>query len=125
MQDARTYRLVAQRALTDRLVVCPCYDSIRQTRPTLTPMPTITPYAEPLKLTQEQRAAKTYETKVSRMKASGDFQLAELRKELAKAGDKLVSLCSQSELNFKAILDQRDTIALLSRRLEQFTDTLK
>lgn len=87
-------------------------------------MLTITPYAELLKLTPEQRTAKTYETKVSRMKASGDFQLAELREQLAKAEDELVRLCSCEELNFKSILDQRDTIALLSRRLEQFANTL-
>lgn len=87
-------------------------------------MPTLTPYAELLKLTPEQREAKTFESKVARMQKSGELQLAELEEKLAKEEDRHTSLCSAVELNYPAILDCQDAIALLERRKTQFANTL-
>lgn len=87
-------------------------------------MPTLTPYAELLKLTKEQREERTFETRIKRMRKAGELQLSELEEKLAKEEDELVRLCSSTELSFSAILDCQDRLALLERRRTQFSQTL-
>ena len=70
----------------------------------------LTPYAELLK--------------INKQKQRGLLKIAELEEKINTLEDTVVSLCSQTELNFEAIVDKQDELALALRRKEQFSTVI-
>jgi len=81
----------------------------------------LTPYAELIALSQEDRDRKNTTTKVARQKQRGMLRLAELDEKISSLEDSIQSYCSALELQFDTIADKIDELALLTRRKEQLT----
>ena len=84
----------------------------------------LTPYAELLALTAEQRDQKAASTKIAHQKQRGLLRLSELEVKLASLEESITAHCQSSELNFDDIADKLDEHALLLRRKEQLTSIL-
>jgi len=79
----------------------------------------LTPYAELIALTSEERDRKNITTKVARQKQRGLLRLAELDEKLASLEDSINQSCQSPEINFESIADKLDELALTTRRKEQ------
>ena len=80
----------------------------------------LTPYAELFKLTPDERERKNSSTKINKQKQRGLLKIAELEEKISSLEETVTNLCSQVELNFEAIVDKQDELALALRRKEQF-----
>jgi hypothetical protein len=84
----------------------------------------LTPYAELLKLTPDEREKKNSTAKLNKQKQRGLLKIAELEEKISTLEETVISLCSQTELNFEAIVDKQDELALALRRKEQFSSVI-
>lgn len=84
----------------------------------------LTPYAELLNLTPDEREKKNSTAKLNKQKQRGLLKIAELEEKISTLEETVISLCSQTELNFEAIVDKQDELALAIRRKEQFSNVI-
>lgn len=84
----------------------------------------LTPYAELLNLTPDEREKKNSTAKLNKQKQRGLLKIAELEEKISTLEETVISLCSQTELNFEAIVDKQDELALAFRRKEQFSSVI-
>lgn len=80
----------------------------------------LTPYADLIKLSPEEREKKNSTTKINKQKQKGVLKVAELDEKISSLEDRVTTLCSQTDLNYEAIVDAQDELALAIRRKEQF-----
>ena len=84
----------------------------------------LTPYADLIKLSPEEREKKNSAAKINKQKQRGLLKVAELEEKITSLEETVNNLCSQTELNFEAIVDKQDELALAIRRKEQFTQVI-
>ena len=84
----------------------------------------LTPYADLIKLSPEEREKKNANAKINKQKQRGLLKVAELEEKITSLEETVISLCSQSDLNFEAIVDKQDELALALRRKEQFSNVI-
>jgi hypothetical protein len=85
----------------------------------------LTPYSELINLSKEDREKKNASTRINKQKKKGELKIAELDEKISALEDKVISLCSVNELDFDAIVDAQDQLALAIRRKEQFDKVVK
>lgn len=85
----------------------------------------LTPYSELIKLTPEQRDQKNSAAKINKQKQKGLLKVAELEERITTLEDEVVTLCSTTELDYDAIVNKQDELALANRRKEQFSKVIE
>ena len=84
----------------------------------------LTPYAELVQLTPAEREKKNANAKINKQKQKGLLKVAELDEKITSLEDEVTSLCSRTELDFDAIVDKQDELALAQRRKEKFSEVI-
>lgn len=84
----------------------------------------LTPYAELVQLTPAEREKKNATAKINKQKQKGLLKVAELDEKITSLEDEVTSLCSKTELDFDAIVDKQDELALAQRRKEKFSEVI-
>lgn len=84
----------------------------------------LTPYADLIKLSPEEREKKNSTAKINKQKQRGLLKVAELEEKITSLEETVISLCSQADLNFESIVDKQDELALALRRKEQFSNII-
>lgn len=84
----------------------------------------LTPYADLIKLSPEEREKKNSTAKINKQKQRGLLKVAELEEKITTLEETVISLCSKTDLDFEAIVDKQDELALALRRKEQFASVI-
>ncbi len=84
----------------------------------------LTPYSELVQLTPAEREKKNANAKINKQKQKGLLKVAELDEKITSLEDEVTSLCSKTELDFDAIVDKQDELALAQRRKEKFSEVI-
>lgn len=80
----------------------------------------LTPYSELMKLSPDERNKKNAEVRMNKQKQKGILAVAQLDENIAILEDAVTSLCSKDDLDFDAIVDKMDELALAQRRRKEF-----
>jgi uncharacterized small protein (DUF1192 family) len=82
----------------------------------------LTPYAELIQLSPEERAKKTVLARINKEKQRGLLKVAEFEERITSLEDTITTLCSNDSLNFELIADKQDELALAIRRRDQLVE---
>lgn len=85
----------------------------------------LTPYSDLILLTEEERNKKNAPAKIKTQQRKGELKVAELEEKIVSLEESVTKLCSSPDLNFDAIVDKLDELALAERRKAQFDTVLK
>ncbi len=80
----------------------------------------LTPYIETLSSTKETRDKKAAPQKAATQKKRGELKVAELDEKISSLEQKVFDLASKETLDFDAIIEAQDELALATRRKAQF-----
>lgn len=80
----------------------------------------LTPYKELLAMTKEKIDEALAGSRANTALCKAQLEVAKIDEALATSQGKINELCSSKELDFNAIIDQLDEVALAERRKGQF-----
>lgn len=81
----------------------------------------ITPYAELLALTADEKKKKTIPARVNSQKKKAELKIAQIEEQLADINGTITEMCASESLDIEAINKKINEFALLSRSHEQMT----
>lgn len=84
----------------------------------------LTPYKELIGLSKDEVNQRNAPAKIKTQQRKAELKIAELEEKIVSLEESVVNLCSQKELNFDAIVDKQDELALAERRKNQFETAL-
>lgn len=80
----------------------------------------LTPYREALKMGKEKIAAALVPIRAKRARKKAELEMCKLEEKIATGEANLHEMCAEEDLNFEAIIEKQDDLALLMRRKEQY-----
>ena len=81
---------------------------------------TLKPFAEIIALSKEKLAESLAPIRARKVKSQAELEMAKLDDELVRLEADIQEQCAKEDLNFPALLDKLDKVALLERRKAQY-----
>ena len=81
---------------------------------------TLKPFAEIIALSKEKLAESLAPIRARKVKSQAELEMAKLDDELVRLEADIQEQCAKEDLNFPALLDKLDKVALLERRKVQY-----
>jgi hypothetical protein len=78
------------------------------------------PFAEIIALSKEKLAESLAPIRARKVKSQAELEMAKLDDELVRLEADIQEQCAKEDLNFPALLDKLDKVALLERRKAQY-----
>lgn len=78
------------------------------------------PFAEIIALSKEKLAESLAPIRARKVKSQAELEMAKLDDELIRLEADIQEQCAKEDLNFPALLDKLDKVALLERRKAQY-----
>ena len=85
---------------------------------------TLKPFAEIIALSKEKLAESLAPIRARKVKSQAELEMAKLDDELVRLEADIQEQCAKEDLNFPALLDKLDKVALLERRKAQYEAVL-
>ena len=85
---------------------------------------TLKPFAEIIALSKEKLAESLAPIRARKVKSQAELEMAKLDDELVRLEADIQEQCAKEDLNFPALLDKLDKVALLERRKAQYETVL-
>lgn len=82
------------------------------------------PFKELIAMSKEKLDEAMAPIRARQVRSQAELEMAKLDAEILTAEGKVQEMCAKKEINFPALLDQLDEVALLERRKEQYTSVL-
>jgi len=87
-------------------------------------MQNLKPYIDAIQESKDEKLKRTAPQKAATQKKRAELAILQLEEKIASKGQRLFDLASASELDFDAIIDTQDEIALDERRCEQLKNII-
>lgn len=83
------------------------------------------PLSELLKMTKEKVDESLAPVRARQVKAKADVEVAKLEEKLLTLEREITEACTQKDINFEAVLNKMDDVALTERRIGQFRELVE
>lgn len=82
------------------------------------------PFAEIIAMSKEKLAESLAPVRARKVRSQAELEMAKLDDEIIRLEADVQEQCSKEDINFPALLDKLDKVALLERRKEQYEQVL-
>jgi hypothetical protein len=82
------------------------------------------PFADIIAMSKEKLSEALAPIRARKVKSQAELEMAKLDDELIRLEAEIQESCAKEEINFPALLDKLDKVALLERRKKQYTKVL-
>lgn len=83
------------------------------------------PFKELIAMSKEKLDEAMAPIRARQVKSQADLEMAKLDADILTQEGEVQEMCTKKEINFPALLDKLDKIALLERRRKQYGEVLK
>lgn len=78
------------------------------------------PFKEIISLSKEKLDEAMAPIRAKMMQSTADLEMAQLEGQIISQESKIMEMCTQKEINFKSLIQERDKLYILERNIKQY-----